>query len=757
MNDVIDIAALRFAMKSQSVNQKELVGRSRISRAQISRILAQEVATVRRSTISKLASALQIEPSELTIGGQLRSFRQWVLHETAKIDFRGIGMPHFAKQPIEEVFVDLTVQEEPDLNGDDFLAEEDGSGKTPIAQPLSATKCIQTQDRVVVLGHPGGGKTTLVRSLAHGFAEPQSDTSEFPIYVRLPEFSRAQELDGRVDLVRFVAAKAKDAGCDDVEDALRQELDDQERRCILLLDGLDEVGDQKRVDQLVVEVRSLVERYPKNRFVITSRIVGFERAPWKKLGFSMFRIQGYNDDQLCEFVEKWGRLMSVDQGELQSAVFDNPRVRTLASNPLILTILMLLHGARGALPRRRVDLYEKIVDVFSDTWEKSKNATDKFDETHSIDMDAREFRWLLSDVSLAMQKAERTLAPRWWMAERIRDYLREKLGFEPDIANDKCDRIIRYLAERTGLIEERGLDLFGFSHRTLQEYFASLGIIDEADACQSRDVLGCLRGYLFHPQWCEVIRLIATQLTPPLAESLVCAILDDPDPVGRFVKRGTLLSLNCLADGATVANRRVLSQVFDSVKELGRSKWLGITLDMLDALKSLEGTRLDQQAKETRASILETATEELDLDDYKCLHLRVHLVDVFGKAEEKLCGFQEEAATDVFVKIGDLTHTVLFLNASLLVKNPDKWYESVCSIFEDATKSVALKQSLVRELGRRVKTDVGAEIRLRKVLKSNAPSSLRARAVAALDDLRIFPNSPICACLSDASLDSLRK
>src|SRR5205085_1454726 len=107
-------------------------------------------------------------------------------------------------------------------------------------------------------------------------------------------------------------------------------------------------------------------------------------------------------------------------------------------------------------------------------------------------LDAREFRWLLSDLSLAMQKADRTLAPRWWLADRMRDYLQQKLGFGADEAKDACDRIIRYLAERTGLIEERGLDLFGFSHRTLQEFFASLGIIDESDNSASRDVTDAL-------------------------------------------------------------------------------------------------------------------------------------------------------------------------------------------------------------------------------------------------------------------------
>ena len=91
------------------------------------------------------------------------------------------------------------------------------------------------------------------------------------------------------------------------------------------------------------------------------------------------------------------------------------------------------------------NLYEKVVDVFLDTWEGNKRSVDKFDDTQGIDLDAREFRWLLSDLSLAMQKADRTLAPRWWIADKIEEYLQHKLGFVLDEAKEGCDRIIRYL------------------------------------------------------------------------------------------------------------------------------------------------------------------------------------------------------------------------------------------------------------------------------------------------------------------------
>lgn len=741
----LDVRRLKAVIGAQGITQQELARTSGVSRAQLSRILGRTESRVRQHTLERLAQALKIDIAELSVGGTLNRFKQLVAEEHGYIDFRGIGMPTLQRQPIGDIFVDVDVADRDLRESDDDCARlgQRASGrKRDPGQPIPAADCIRTHDRVLVLGNPGCGKTTVLRFLANSSAARNRGDGEIPIYVRLPELCRAQELDHRVDPVKFVAARAAERGCPDVEGALRKELADDKRRCLVLLDGLDEVGSQEQQKRLIDCVQALVDQYPRNRFAVTSRVVGLESAPWRKQGFAVFRMLGYGEKELRSSAEKWARILSHSESKpypevletLETAIFSNPRIRGLASNPLILTILILLNEARGGtLPRRRVDLYAKVVDVFLDTWESNKRSGDKFHATYSIDLDAREFRWLLSDLSFGMQKAERTLAARWWIADRMQDYLQQKLGFALAEAKDACDRIIRYLAERTGLIEERGPDQFGFSHRTLQEYFASLGVIDEADVSFSRDVTHCLRGYYFHPQWSEVVRLVAAQLTPPLAESMLSSILDDPDPVGRFLRRGKLLALRCLSDGTTVANRRLVSGIFDSLAELGKSRWLGITLEAIDVLADLEGTRLQQPAHETVAAILETARKELEDNEYECLYGRVHAREIIESACQQLSeGFKSEAAREVTVTVHGTKHHLLYLNATLLLEDPGTWYSSACSILEDPRQSARLKELLVRELGRRVTTDQRSRVRLRKILRSGEDTSVRAACASAL-------------------------
>ncbi|NLX96375.1 MAG: NACHT domain-containing protein [Rhodopirellula sp.] len=741
----LDTGRLQAAIASAGVSQSVVVQRSGISRAQLSRLVAGDNPKIRRGTLERLAAAVDVAPESLLVGGMITRYKRWLAEQTGYVDFRGFGMPTLERRPIAEIFVDTAVAEE------SAECREECSPQRPASRRLvrradravSASRCVLDHDRVMVLGGPGGGKTTLLRFLAHSAAVAGEPSAEIPLYVRLPEFARAEDLNDRADLVKFLAARAAEQGCPDVEAALREELESDRHRCLVLLDGLDEVGNQDRRDRLVRSVQTLVEKYPRNRYAVTSRPAGFDSAPWRNQGFSVFRLLDYDREHLRCFAEKWATALSQAENKpypevcqrLNRAIFASPRVRALASNPLIVTILVLLNEARGGvLPRRRVDLYEKVVDVFLDTWESNKRSADAFEETCGIDLDAREFRWLLSDLSLAMQKAERTIAPRWWIAAKIEDYLQFKLGFAVEEAKDACDRILRYLAERTGLIEERGLGLFAFSHRTLQEYFASLGVIDEAEAAPQRGVTGCLRGYYFHPQWPEVVRLVAAQLTPPLAESLLASILDDPDPVGRFLRRAHLLALGCLSDGTSIADRRLVTGILDSLKDLGHSRWLGTTLQIIDALRGIEGTRVQDLADRTVQAILENARMHLERDDYDCLYQWAHTEEVLRRTEDELpVSFQaEEAAREVTVEVGDSTCRMIRVNSDLLSENPDKWYASACSLLGDPSQTIELKQFLAREMGRRVLTDRQCRIRLRKILCSEMSGPLRAVCAEAL-------------------------
>src|SRR5439155_25738454 len=147
-------------------------------------------------------------------------------------------------------------------------------------------------------------------------------------------------------------------------------------------------------------------------------------------------------------------------------------------------------------------------------------------------------------LALGMQREVHVLRPQWWVTDFVQTFLLEQMALDADRVKDQSERVVRYLCERTGWLVERGDGMFGFCHRTFQEYFAARGLLLEVE--DGGDIVTLLRPHLFHPQWEEVVVHVAASLSAPRATILVRIILDDPDPAGRFLRRGQLLALRCL-------------------------------------------------------------------------------------------------------------------------------------------------------------------------------------------------------------------
>ena len=650
-------------MSRAGLNQTQLVKKSGVSRAQIGRIRRGDVTTVREKTLNDLAFGLGVSPEEIELDGMLKRYLGWVKECHQEVHFRGLGLPQLSRpELINDVFVEpfAGIQEASQEQPEDCESEKKKWRKFQRTDEPALT-IVRDKKRVVVIGHPGDGKTIFLKKLALDLAENQN--AAIPVFFRLPVASRGFEINSKSSFLDMVISSVDEEFRPLVAEKIKS------GDCYLLFDGLDEVGDEIDRGNLAKRLRGFIKAHSKNRVVITSRVIGFDDSPWVEDGFYVVGLQDFGKTQKDDFIEKWTQILHRRFGKrdkdkirssLNDAVFSNPRVRVLAGNPLILTILAVLNESRGGdLPRRRVDLYLKVVDVFLDTWESTKR-TDNFDETADVELDSREFEWLLASIALEMQRDNRTLAPKWWLREKITKYLVKELGFAELDAKDVGARVLRYLSERTGLIEERGLNEFGFLHRTFQEYFAAIGIINESS--DERSVPKLLRHHMYDPQWSEVVRLVASKVPPLVAQKLIRVVRDDPDSVGRFLKRGDLLALQCLSDGVQIPDRALVEQLFKECVSLGNSKWLGITFDFIDILNRFDGTRLGEISQRTLDSIMNTAQESLEDDEVHTLANRI-------SPERDLEEFER---------------TFSELNLPLLESNPNKWWRKAKQLLKSS-------------------------------------------------------------------------
>ncbi len=765
-------------IRASTLSQAALARKSGVSRVQISRIVNGKAKTIQPPTRKKLLAALDIRDTGNSHNGAA-NYRRTVEEHLGTKSFAGLGLPELPEQRLDTIFVPLqatrhTVQ--PDGCDADELASNvarDSYAKAADeSSRVSIDRLIVSNPRLVIVGCPGAGKTTALEFTAVRTARGELFGQDcLPVFVRLPEFAAALDISPSVDFLSWIIARAREVKSAGLDKGLTEWLKSRDRTVLFLFDGLDEVPKEADRRRLVETTLKFVRQYPANRFCITSRPIGFDPTPWNGAGFEVFRLIEYGDDQIDEAISKWSGVLADNKAEsaksvgeeLSTAIRQDSRVRQIAANPLILTILIFLCRSRGyALPRRRVDLYAKVAEIFLDSWESSKRQTAAFSETFNIDLHTRELSWLISDVALEMQRRGLVLAKRWWIEQRIEETLTVRIGLESDAAKDATGRILRFISDRTGLLEERALDLYGFSHRAVQEYLAAVGAINEADAGGSHALPRMLRPHLFQPAWTEVIRLIASQITPPRAEELIRVILDDPDPSGRFLHRGPLLAVRCLLDGATIANRRLIEQLFRSFDDLGKSKWLGITLEALGELRQFNDTRFESHAADAIDRILAEAREELEDDDYASLVLSPHAPGV--ELEIRGIGGQEadqSAILEFSVSSGDIRRQFHVPNFDLLSDDLEVWHKSAVAIIDDPQINMKVKEIVLRQMGTlarlpHTKARRRSRVRLKHILRASDNQQLRTAAAYALGECAPSAKNLLLGVLANDTISSVR-
>jgi predicted NACHT family NTPase len=242
----------------------------------------------------------------------------------------------------------------------------------------------RSQKKAVVLGAPGSGKTMLVSYFALMLCETQqSDPTQIglekdtlPIVVRIRDWI----LQPKMGLLEYLEYYAKTNLCTkDLPTGFFEHWLER-GRALILLDGLDEVVDEAQRRKVAEQIETFLHRYQNNPAVITSRPAGYRWDFFNLDEFPHYTLESFDDKQVATFIDHWydSRLKGDTaqaarrKADLQSAFARNERIRLLAKNPLLLTIITLIHRYQAELPRQRFKLYEKAVETLLTSWDSGK-------------------------------------------------------------------------------------------------------------------------------------------------------------------------------------------------------------------------------------------------------------------------------------------------------------------------------------------------------------------------------------------------
>jgi predicted NACHT family NTPase len=267
-------------------------------------------------------------------------------------------------------------------------------------------------------------------------------------------------------------------------------------KAVVLLDGMDEVADKASRQRVARLIEKFAARYPDCRFVVTSREVGYEGAARIGAGFGLARVRDFSPAEVRQFVRDWTRvvettlagsdarevlrLADAQAEQLIQAIDGNPRVAELAVNPLLLTVIALVHRYRARLPERRSELYEEAVEVLLGQWDEGKGLETEV-QVAGIQMDSGDRRSLLEPVAFWMHEQRK----RDIELDELRALLEpafKNLVDAPGKAGAAVEEFLKKINERSGLLIERGVGMYGFAHLTFQEYLAARELAGRADA-----------------------------------------------------------------------------------------------------------------------------------------------------------------------------------------------------------------------------------------------------------------------------------
>lgn len=388
------------------------------------------------------------------------------------------------------------------------------------------------EKHIVILGQPGAGKSTLLDYLTLIFTGHISHPLRADLKNPLPVFVRLRDL-GTQSLLQLIESP-DNVGLKKVPPGYFERLL-KAGKCIVLLDGLDEVLDEKIHKEVVKEIISFSNQYPDNWIVVTCRTAGWDR---QLPDFRQYNMQEFNPDDVRQFIGAWyrevtrteeinklgaspkpqaireaeerARHLALKQTEnLWNALRKNENLLRIARTPLILSLITLVHKNRTAdLPQGRARLYRECLDILLDIWDsKDKgiaipDAPSPKDKLFVLKIIA--FHYLDQGLlELDLESLEKLVEPL------LKDLTK------PVSARS----LIRQIHERSGVLVEQAIGKYGFAHRALHDYLAAVHIAE-----QNLDAL--LVDHAAEERWREVI-LIAIGLVQPKqrAETLLSSLL----------------------------------------------------------------------------------------------------------------------------------------------------------------------------------------------------------------------------------------
>ena len=447
------------------------------------------------NAIERHTAALSARPSQRTESDFLARYRRHVAEQHGKLE-----PPDFDRRrrvPISDIYVPTEITK--------AIYSEQTSAPHSVPESLNVWQLANELDRSVLLGDPGGGKTTAASVLMHHFASDKGGRVPFLVtlwdyaakdppersvvgYIEhtLATFYQCPPPPGLVDLLLLTG------------------------RAVVIFDGLDELIDTTRRRDVTTRVERFCAEYPLACVLVTSRLIGYDQAQLDDRQFTCYRLGKYGDEQIAQYVRKWfAQDKDAHPDDSEAFLTESASIPDLRSNPLLLSLMCILYRGKGSLPRSRAEVYEQCATLLFRNWDAHRRIHRDLRAGRFLEPALRHLAWLLftrNEPQPAVTEHELITATAEFLHGR---------GFESeDDARDAAREFVEFCRGRLWVFSDAGTTatgekLYSFTHRTFLEYFAAAHL---AFASDTPELLARkLAPRIAHNDW-EVVGELAVQV-----------------------------------------------------------------------------------------------------------------------------------------------------------------------------------------------------------------------------------------------------
>ena len=349
------------------------------------------------------------------------------------------------------------------------------SAKNKIIDTSNVNNVLSIGNKIIITGTGGIGKSMLMR---HCFLNTIINTNYIPVLVELRGLNEFEIND--IHLEDYIYKALNIFGFKLEEEYFQYSLDTV---CyVILLDGYDEV--KNAISQKVTnEIIDFSNRYPNNHLILSSRPLD-EFIGWSDfIEYSAIPLNKHQALSLISKLDYDAELKKKFCTQLDKELYQ--KYKSFASNPLLLTIMLMTFESRVSIPDNRVDFYEQAFSTLFHRHDAMKKG--RFKREIASKLSYEDFKKVFSYFCFRSFFKNQYEFSEQSVLENIS---KAKEKYPINIFESK--NYLNDLTKAVCVLIHEGLN-YRFTHRSFQEYFAVLYTIQLNDDEQKKFISSWLK------------------------------------------------------------------------------------------------------------------------------------------------------------------------------------------------------------------------------------------------------------------------